>query len=91
MTLLCPICQSDNIHVIDTRPDDVDGIVRRRRCKSNHVFYTTEVVCVKAQARKLIDIAKVRALREQGLLQKQIADRLGFTAKSISQALRKNK
>ena len=91
MTLLCPICQSENVHVVDTRPDDGDGIMRRRRCENKHIFYTTEIVCAKTQARKLIDIAKVRALREQGLLQKQIADRLGFTAKSISQALRKNK
>lgn len=91
MTLLCPICQSENVHVVDTRPDDDDGIVRCRRCENRHIFYTTEIVCAKTQARKLIDITKARELRKQGLLHKQIADRLGFSTKAIGRALRKSK
>ena len=91
MTLLCPICQSENVHVVDTRPDDDDGIIRRRRCENRHIFYTTEIVCVEAQPRKLINITKARELRKQGLLHKQIADRLGFSTTSIGQALRRNK
>lgn len=91
MTLLCPICQSENVHVVDTRSDDGDGIMRCRRCENRHIFYTTETVCVKAQTRKLIDITKVRELRKQGLLHKQIADRLGFSTTAVGRALRKSK
>lgn len=45
----CPICQSHNFHVVDSRPHYENRIMRRRKCENCGARYTTMEEIVKDQ------------------------------------------
>lgn len=92
MTLLCPICSSEQLKVTDSRPDQGDGVRRKRKCLKGHVFYTIELVDDKPlTTRKQIDLAEVRQLRALGYSTDQLAIRVGVARRSIERAERKSR
>ncbi len=75
--LVCPLCQSSNTGVKDSRPSVVANIftIRRRRvCQCGHSFSTFEIPAEK------IDSMESQARRA---VAKSVLDRMGFSSAEI--------